>query len=1063
MRGDEGTEAAERPAGRQHLRWRRMIRVPRRGRPFFVTGVILLVLLIGAWVQRRPIAEGFVDDALESRGIAARYTIDDVGFSTQRLTDVIIGDPANPDLVADWIEVKTSIGFGSAEVTGLSAGKLRVRGRWVDGKLSLGQLDKLLPAPSGKPFALPAIGVAVDDARMRLETPFGVAGLKLSGRGRLNDGFRGTLAAVAPRLAGAGCVAERAAAVVAIRIVDARPRVEGPVEAARLACGDTVASRVQARVAVDLNETIERWKGDAGLRVAGLRAALGGGSGVTAQVSFEGDAARTGGRAELAAREFAVPGASGRGLTVGGSYAVGRESGFDGTIAAEHAALAPSLTRSVAGLRGQGAGTPVGPLGDALASAMLAASRDVRLRSEVRVRAGGGAGAVEIARLDAAAASGARVSLSGGEGVSYRWPDAGLRIDGTLTMRGGGLPSGTVQLAQAAPGAAITGTARLAPYASGDARLALTPVTFSAGMDGATRIATRATLSGPLGDGRVDALTMPIDARWDGGGRLRVNPACVPASFDRLAISGLVLNRAAMTLCPEAGALVAIDGSQVSGGARIASARLAGTLGGTPLTLGLSDTVFRLRDQGFTLANVEARLGAPERLSRLDIARLDGRITGGVVSGAFEGGAGQIGNVPLLMSNADGTWSLAGGKLALDGRLDIADAAAEPRFEPVASEDFALTLAGNRIAATGTLINPGKKVEVADVVIAHDLGSGTGQADLGVAGITFGPDFQPNELTDLTFGVIAEVVGTVKGQGQIRWSPDAVTSDGVFSTPGTSLAAAFGPVTGIQGEVRFTDLLGLVSAPNQTATIAEVNPGVPIRTGEVTYQLIGNNRVQVEGGRWPFAGGALTLEPTLLDFSGEAERRMVFRVEGVDAARFLDEFDFENLNVSGVFDGVLPMVFDADGGRIIDGKLKVRPGGGNIAYVGEVTKEDVGVWGNLAFDALKSLDYQSLDLELSGPLSGEMVTAIRFAGVSQGEGTRSNFIIDRLAKLPLVFNITIRAPFRQLLDSVQSYYDPKRLIERNLPALLDQQDGAPAAPPPPTPAPIQDGESEDVP
>ncbi|GAA0727854.1 YdbH domain-containing protein [Sphingomonas japonica] len=1040
-----------------------MIRVPRRGRPFFVGGSIVLVLLIGTWVQRRPIAEGFVDNALESRGIEARYTIDDVGFTTQRLTDVVIGDPANPDLVADWIEVETNVGFGSAEVTGLSAGKVRVRGRWADGRLSLGQLDRLLPEPSGKPFALPALEAAIDDARMRLETPLGVAGLKLSGRGRLDDGFRGTLAAIAPRLAGGGCAGERVAAVLAIRIVDAAPRVQGPIEAGRAICDGYDVSNAQARVSLDLSAALDRWNGRAGVRAARVRAPLGGGRALGGSVTFAGTAARTAGRIDLAARDFAVPGASGRGLAIGGNYVAGQAIGFDGSITAERATLARQLVRSVENLRGQGTATPVGPLSDALAEALLAASRDVRVRSDVALRVDGGQGALAIARLDAAAASGARVTLSGGDGLSVRWPDAGVRIDGTLAMRGGGLPTGTVALAQARAGAPITGTARFEPYAAGGARLALTPVEFSAALDGATRIATRAVLSGPLGNGRVDGLTLPIDARWNGAGRLTVNPGCVPAGFERLAVSGLQLERAAMTLCPQGAALVSVSGGAVSGGARIATARLAGTLGGTPLTLGLSDTVFRLRDQGFTLANVEARLGAPERLSRLDIAALDGRIVGGTVAGSFSGGAGQIGNVPLLMSNAAGDWSLEGGKLALGGRLDIADAAEDARFEPVASEDFALTLIGGTVAATGTLLHPETRTEIADVAIAHELGSGTGQADLDVAGITFGPGFQPDQLTDLTFGVIADVVGTVRGKGQIRWSPDAVTSDGVFETPGTSLAAAFGPVTGIQGEIRFTDLLGLVSAPARTATIAELNPGVPIRTGDVTYQLIGDNRVAIEGGRWPFAGGALTLEPTVLDFSGEAARRMVFRVEGVDAARFLDEFDFDNLNVSGVFDGVLPMVFDADGGRIVDGRLKVRPGGGNIAYVGEVTKEDVGFWGNLAFDALKSLDYESLDLELSGPLSGEMVTAIRFAGVSQGEGTRSNFIIDRIARLPLVFNVTIRAPFRQLLDSVQSYYDPKRLIERNLPALLEQQNGDVPRDPTPDPAPIQGGESEDVP
>ena len=195
----------------------------------------------------------------------------------------------------------------------------------------------------------------------------------------------------------------------------------------------------------------------------------------------------------------------------------------------------------------------------------------------------------------------------------------------------------------------------------------------------------------------------------------------------------------------------------------------------------------------------------------------------------------------------------------------------------------------------------------------------------------------------------------------------------------------------------------------------------------------------VNSGYWPFAGGALTLDPTLLDFSALEPKRLTFRVKGAAADKFLQQFDFQNINATGIFDGVLPMVFDADGGRIEHGTLDVRAGGGNIAYVGDLSQKNLGFWPNLAFQALRSIDYRNLDLTLNGPLSGEMVTEVRFAGISQGKGAKSNFLIRRLQKLPFVFNIRIRAPFRGLLDSAQSFSDPKRLIERNLPALLEQQ------------------------
>ncbi len=298
----------------------------------------------------------------------------------------------------------------------------------------------------------------------------------------------------------------------------------------------------------------------------------------------------------------------------------------------------------------------------------------------------------------------------------------------------------------------------------------------------------------------------------------------------------------------------------------------------------------------------------------------------------------------------------------------------------------------------------------------------------------------------------------LSGEGDIRWGAAGVTSAGTFRTAGTDLAAAFGPVTGLKGEIRFTDLLALESAPGQVATVASINPGVPVNDGRITYQTLAGTRIRIEGARWPFAGGELTLDPSLLDFSAPEIHRLTFRVKGAEAAQFLQQFDFKNLDATGTFDGVLPIAFDQSGGRIEGGHLVVRDGGGSIAYVGELTEKDLGTWGNIAFQALKSLRYKSLDIVMNGPLAGEMVTEVRFAGVSQGEGAKSNFLVRRLQKLPFVFNVRIKAPFRGLLDSVASFYDPSRLIERNLPTLLEEQQkrGKP-------PAPVQPTASEKMP
>ena len=1006
-----------------------------------VAGVALLLLIaiVGLWLARRPIATGLIDRTLAEKGVPARYGIANLGFGRQRLTDVVIGDPTHPDLVADWVETRTSVGLSGAAVTGIRAGHVRVRGRLVDGKLSLGAIDQLLPPPSGKPFALPSLDVEIDDARMRLDTSAGVLGLKLTGSGRLENGFRGQLAAVSDRLTPGGCTLDQLRAAMAITITRQSPRMAGPVRARRAACTTATVREVAANIDATLSPALDRWRGNVDLATGVAGGPSVGAARLRGQIAFAGTAAKTGGTLDIAATDLRSARVTASRATLDGAYELGSTSGFEGNVGVEHAAI-PASTLAALDALAIGTGTPVAPLAASLRAALRGSASDVSGRGTIAVHLAGAGGAARVSRLSLRSASGARVELSGASGLAYSWPDGGLRIDTDVALVGGGLPEARIALRQAGAGVPVTGTARVAPYAAGTARLALTPLDFTATPGGATRITTRATLSGPLGDGRIDDLSMPIDARWNGQGMLTVDPACTSMSFHRLSISGLTLDPTRLNLCPIGGALVRVSNGKLEGGARIRAAKVAGRLGATPVTLAMSGATVDIGARGFTLSNAATRIGSPDRVTRLDFAAIDGRLTAGAVTGTFAGGAGQIANVPLLLADAAGDWTLRNGALRVTGALGISDAeAVAPRFKPLVAHDVALSLIDGRIAATGTLYEPTRQVKIADVTISHDLGRGSGDADLAVPGIAFAKDFQPDLLTPATFGVIADVQGTITGTGHIVWSPDGVTSTGAFSTESTDLAAAFGPVTGLKGMIRFADLLGLESAPGQVATVASINPGIPVTDGRIVYQTYRGSRVLVNGGTWPFAGGTLTLDPTLLDFSAPTSRHLTFRIKEMAADQFLQQFDFKNIDATGTFDGVMPMVFDDSGGNIIDGHLTVREGGGSIRYVGDISQKDLGFWANLAFGALKSLRYRDLNIVMNGPLAGEMVTEVRFAGISQGEGAKSNFIIRRLQKLPFVFNIRIKAPFRGLLDSAQSFYDPRRLIERNLPQLLEQQ------------------------
>ena len=131
---------------------------------------LLVLVVIAAWLQRRSIATYAIDRVLRQNNVPAQYSIVSVGTGTQRLADIRIGDPRHPDLVAREAEVTIGWRLGGPRVVGLKARGVRLIGRVVDGKLSLGAIDRLMPAPSGAPFALPDIDMIGDSIRLELAT-----------------------------------------------------------------------------------------------------------------------------------------------------------------------------------------------------------------------------------------------------------------------------------------------------------------------------------------------------------------------------------------------------------------------------------------------------------------------------------------------------------------------------------------------------------------------------------------------------------------------------------------------------------------------------------------------------------------------------------------------------------------------------------------------------------------------------------------------------------------------------------------------------------------------------
>lgn len=993
------------------------------GRGWLVGTAILAVALGIVWSQRRPIAAGAIDRALAARGITASYEIEDIGFRTQRIRKLRLGNPDKPDLTADWAEVSLVPSWGGVTVTAIDARGVRLNGRVVQGRVSWGAVDKLLPASTGKPLTLLDIDVRLADTRVTLASEVGLFTADIVGSGQLSNGFKGQVRTTAPFAGRNGCRLAAPALDAQVTVMGRQPMLVGTLRASPSTCGGVATGPSEVRFDVTLNEAFDRWQGNVTVAATGVRQGTLQIAQASSRFVFWGTAKETQGTFHFSSPATRYAGTRLVGLTADGRFGTGKAITVEGGVKVARAIADPAQLASLRrGLSGA-VGTPVGPIADALSQAIGRAGEGAAV--DARFAYDGAAARLSDMRI--AAQGGGLLTLHNGLVVI----DAnGASADATLGLSGGGFPALSGRLTRT-PDGTTRGLFDMTPYRAGSAQLALAPVRFAARPYGTLRVETVATLDGPIGDGRAEGVQVPVVVQRASSGDIFIAPGCTPVAYRRIALAGTILAPDSVTLCPtRGGAIIRSTRNGFIGGAKTGPLRLTGHVGDQPLALNASGASFDLGGP-VSLSDFSALFGTTDHRTQLRIARLDGVTRASGLAGRYTGLSGNIARVPFLASAGEGTWAFAGGVLDVGGKLMLADQAESPRFNPLSAEDVKLRLKDGRIAATATLHEPVSTRAITTVAIAHDLARGMGEARITVAGLNFSKGLQPEAITPLTLGVVADVYGQIDGTGIIRWKGDSLTSSGKFRTDALDFAAAFGPVTGASGEIAFDDLIALSTPPGQQVKLALVNPGVEVKDGVITFRLRPNQVVEIERGRWPFAGGELLLDPALLDFGQPKARTLSFRVTALDAAKFIEQLKLENIAATGTFDGTLPIVFDATGGRIVGGQIVARAEGGTLAYVGDVSNAETNTLAKLAFDALKSIRYGNLAIDLDGSLDGEIVSLVRFDGVNQSPVAPSG-IAKSFVGLPFKFNIRVRAPFRGLVNTARSFQDPGLLLNRTV-------------------------------
>jgi len=1036
---EDQAEAAPAPAPRA----RRIAR-----RIGLVLALLVLALVAATWFSRERLADDFITGQLEKLGLDATYTIESIGPRRQVLKDIVIGDPARPDLTVERVEVTLEPRFPLIGIAGVKLEKPRLYGSYRQGKLSFGALDKLLfDQKSTEPFVLPDMNLLIDDGRALLESDYGPVGVKVAGNGNLRSGFAGILAASAPRLEHAGCTINGATIYGKASIANASPGFEGPLRLSTLDCAGQGISlgASDLELGVRLDPDLKGFEGSANLKSGAMRLAENRAGGLAGTAKFTWRKAGLTAQYDLRAHRLETPqfalrelGAEGTARTSGGMDRAELRADVEGRGLQTGRGLDTALGEAAKAA----SGTLLGPMLAQIRAAFAREGRDSSLSAGLTLRKTGDVLSLVMPQGRLTGGSGDTLLAVSGFQLSDGGEAGGARFSGNFATGGAELPRITGRMENRGGQGGTIMRLRMAEYRAGGGSLELPEMMIAQEPGGALGFSGSVRASGLLPGGATRGLVVPLNGNWSAANGLSLWRNCTTLRFDQLTVANLRLDARRLQLCPPSGsAIVRSDARGIRVAAGAPALDLSGSLGETPIRLKAGAT--GLAWPGFLAArDVDVELGAQEAPTRFRLSEINARIESDV-RGSFAGAEAYLFSVPLDLTEATGEWAYSDGVLTLSGgAFRLVDREQPGRFEPLVARDATLSLVDNRIVAQALLREPRSEREVVQADIVHDLNDATGHADLTVRGLLFDGQLQPDRLTGLALGVIANAAGTVRGSGRIDWNAETVASSGSFSTDRFDFAAAFGPVRGVAGTIEFTDLLGFVTAPNQRLTIESFNPGIAVERGEVRFELRENYVIAIQGGRWPFIGGTLILEPTEIQMADADVRRFTLRLEGVDAARFVEQMDMANLVATGTFDGAVPLVFDQNGGRIENGRLLSRAPGGNVAYVGALTYEDMSPIANYVFDALKSLDYRTMEIILDGSLTGEIVTRVRFDGIRQGAEASRNIVTKQLARLPLQFNLNIHAPFYRLIGSFKAMYDPAYIRDPREVGLLDEQGNA---------------------
>lgn len=342
----------------------------------------------------------------------------------------------------------------------------------------------------------------------------------------------------------------------------------------------------------------------------------------------------------------------------------------------------------------------------------------------------------------------------------------------------------------------------------------------------------------------------------------------------------------------------------------------------------------------------------------------------------------------------------------------VRDDRPDPFYQPLRG-DLSATFGNGLMQLSGPVRTYRADRTVADINMTLDLVNLDGEASVRTRDLVFQPGgFQPTALSERVRGLLSNARGTLDAGASFVIDGGDVSGTGFVEVGDFGFdTLRIGAVNNVNGRVDFDSLLDLHTPPGQSVRLGEINPGLPLRGGEIRFQVLGADTAVIERASWPFAGGELIVGRSQWTIAGTSDVVEITAKE-LELTEIINVFKLPDISANGTVSGTFPVELQGPNVYIRNAVLRADEEGGTIAYTGDVadaaSQADERV--DMAFRALRNFEFSVLEVGANGNLTGGMMITLELVGISP----------DVLGGAPFAFNIGVDSELTKLVQAGRS-------------------------------------------